>query len=159
MQEQPQHYELTFIVSGNLAENEQPPILNQVKELLTKNGAQITQTVEMGRRKLAYAIKNLRHGFYFCWEFNLLPKNLEKIVQELKLNQNITRFLTIKKHLKTAAQISREEKLKAGRMRIELKKQQTEAEKERKPLRTAKPKISLEDLDKKLDELLDEKVI
>lgn len=159
MQEQPQHYELTFIISGNLSEDQHPQTLKQIRGLLEKNGAQITQTVEMGRRKLAYAIKNLRHGFYFCWELNLLPKNLVKVENELKLKGDIIRFLTVKKRIKTAEQIASEEKLKTGRIRIELKKQQAEAEKEKKPIRAAKPKISLEDLDKKLDELLDEKII
>ncbi|MCX6786085.1 MAG: 30S ribosomal protein S6 [Candidatus Komeilibacteria bacterium] len=160
MQEQTQHYELMVIISGSIAEPEHPQILEQIKNLLEQNGAKITKTLDLGRKKFAYAIKHLRHGFYFIWEFDLLPAELKKLEGAIKLNNNVLRFLTIKKKARTAADSAREEKIKSSRARVQLKKEQDEMEKiaaaKPKPVKT---KVSLEDLDKKLDELLDEKII
>lgn len=160
MEEQTQHYELMVIISGSVAEPEHPQILEQIKNLLEQQGVKITKNLEMGRKKFAYAIKHLRHGFYFIWEFNLLPAELKKIESALKLNNNVLRFLIIKKKMRTAADSAREEKIKSSRARVQLKKEQAELEKitKAKP-KTVKTKVSLEDLDKKLDELLDEKII
>ena len=158
MKEQTQHYELTLLVSGAIAEDQHQAILSEVKALLKKNSAQITKTEELGRKKLAYAIGQLRHGFYFTYEFDMLPADLKKLTNELKLNNNIVRFLAIKKRLKTAEEISREEEMKASKVKEQLKKQK-EVMVEKPKEMTAKPKVSLEDLDKKLDELLDKDVI
>ena len=158
MKEQLQHYELCLIIPGSTAEDKHPEILESVKKLLEKNKAQITHTEELGRKKLAYAIKNLRHGFYFIFGFDLLPKSLTAIEKEFKLNSDILRFLIIKKKVKTAEDIAQEEKIKTKKIKAEMKKQEVE-EKEKKKVKPTKTKVSLEDLDKKLDELLDEKVI
>ncbi len=159
MKEQTEHYEIALIISGAVAENEQPAILEKIKNLFKDNGAQLTQEIDLGRKKLAYAIKHLRHGFYFCLEFNLLPVALKNIEKELKLNSNVIRYLIIKKRVKTAAALAREEKIKAGRMKRELEKTAGPIVEAEKTSKYAKPKISLEDLDKKLNELLDENII
>ncbi|MFA6304239.1 MAG: 30S ribosomal protein S6 [Patescibacteria group bacterium] len=161
MQENATHYELTLIINATASENEHPAILAEVKNLLEKNSAQNIRVLDLGRKKLAYAIKNLKHGFYFSYEFDLIPASLTAIDNALKLNKNVLRHLVIKKKVKTAAEIARQEKIKSGKIREEVVKKEAEKEEIRQaqPVKTAKPKISLEDLDKKLDELLDEKVI
>ena len=160
MKEQLQHYELTLLIPGAIAEDQHQTILNEVKSLLEKNNAQITATEELGRRKLAYAIKQLRNGFYFIFEFNLMAKDLKVVEKDLKLNNNILRFMAVKKHEKTEEEITKEEKIKASKVKEQLKQQkEAVAAKEQPKEKAAKPKVSLEDLDKKLDELLDDKVI
>jgi small subunit ribosomal protein S6 len=162
MQEQPQHYELTLIIAGSIAEDKHQEILTEVKNYLAEHQAQITQATELGRRKFAYAIKNLRHGFYFTFEFDLVPKTLKELDRGFKLNNNLLRFLIVKKRVKTPEEIAREQKFKEKRAKFELDKQKTkltEEEKEKKEKISAKPKVSLEDLDKKLDELLEKDII
>src|SRR3989338_1610335 len=158
MKEQVQHYELTLLISGSIAEDQHPTILSQVKGLLEENGGRITGSEELGRKKLAYAIKQLRHGFYFVYEFDLSPRSLKSVEKNLKLNNNILRFLTVKKHFKTAEEISREERIKASKIKEQLQRQK-ETMAEKPEARADKPKVSLEDLDKKLDELLDKHII
>jgi len=161
MTEEPKHYELTFIVSGNLAETEQPDILTKIKTLLETPGAQIVKQEELGRRKLAYPIKHLKHGFYYCWCFNLLPQKLLALSHELKLETQLLRFLIVNKRQKTAAEIAQQEKIKARRVKDKIVEETKakEVAKEAATEKSKKPKISLEDLDKKLDELLDDKVL
>jgi len=159
MQSENIHYDLTLIIPATAAENEHPEIVGEIKALLEKNDATNLQTQDLGRKKLAYAIKNLRHGFYFSFEFNLLPEKLPILDLALKLHKNVLRHLIIKKKIKSAKDAAREEKIRTGKLKQEHIKHETEEKEKREQVKAAKPKISLEDLDKKLDELLDEKVI
>jgi len=153
------HYEFTFIIPGNLPENEHPEILNKIKSLFEQNQAQnIVVTSEIGRRKFAYPINKLRHGFYFVWEFNCTTGDLLEIEKELKIHKYILRYLVIKKKIKTAADIAREEKIKTSRVKEQLAKEKEAAEAEEKKEKPLKTKVSLDDLDKKLDELLNEEI-
>lgn len=159
MQSENLHYDLTLIIPATAAETEHPEIVGEIKSLLEKNGAANLQTHDLGRKKLAYAIKNLRHGFYFSFEFNLTPDKLQALDLALKLHKNVLRHLIIKKKIKSAKDAAREEKIRTGKLKQEHLKHETEVKEKREQTKAAKPKISLEDLDKKLDELLDEKVI
>lgn len=147
------HYEFSFIIPGNLSETDHPKIFENLQLLLTKNEVKnITPTIKVGRKKLAYPIKTLRHGFYFTWEFDLLPNNLLTVEKELRINKNILRYLILTKHIKTAEEIAREEKVKEIQIKEQLKKEK-DAVTEKK-IKPEKKKVSLDDLDKKLDELL-----
>ncbi|HLD27978.1 MAG TPA: 30S ribosomal protein S6 [Patescibacteria group bacterium] len=162
MQEQSQHYELALIIPGSIAEDKHQEILTGVKNYLEQNQARLTQTTDWGRRKFAYAIKNLRHGFYFTLEFDLTPKILKELDKGLKLNNNLLRFMIVKKRIKTPEEIAREQKLKEKRAKFELDQRQAKVKEEAKGQKektSAKPKVSLEDLDKKLDELLEKDII
>lgn len=165
MQEQPQHYELALIISGAITEEKHPQIIESVQNLLNEFGAQNIASAFAGRKKLAYAIKNIRHGFYFTFEFDISPARLKNLAVQFKLKTDILRYLIVKKMVKNDAQILKETKLKAGRIKAKIKKENEEAE-ERRPIKnfSASPaqatvKMSLEDLDKKLDEILEEKII
>lgn len=150
------HYELTFIIPGSAPENEHAGTLSKLKDFLAAAQVQnITPTLEIGRKKLAYPINHLRHGFYYCWEFDLLPQNLPPMEKELKINKDILRYILLKKRIKTVAEVAHEEKVKDMQIKEQLKKEQEQIEKKDKP---EKIKVSLDDLDKKLDELLNEEI-
>lgn len=161
MTEEPKPYELTFIVSGNLAETEQPAVLTKIKTLLESEGALLARQEDLGRRKLAYPIKHLKHGFYYSWCFNLVPQKLVSLSKELSMDTQLLRFLIINKHQKSAAEIAVMEKIKARRVKEKIKEKIVEETKAKEVAteKSKKPKFSLEDLDKKLDELLGEKIL
>jgi len=151
-------YELTYIISGNLPEDQHPPVLEKVSSLLNQAQAQIVLNEDLGKKKLAYPIKNLRHGFYKTMTFYLEPAKLKAIENELKLENKILRFLIIKSYEKTAEEIASEAKAKNKRAKEKIAEKVKEVTSV-KEAKLEKQKVSLEDLDKKLDELLDEDVI
>lgn len=158
MQEQHQHYELMLIISGSIAEDKHQAIVDSVQKNLAQAGAADIKSASLGRKKFAYAIKNQKHGFYFTLEFNLPAKYLKAINEDLRLNTLILRYLIIRKRVKTAEELENEAKMKAGRIKANLRKEAEAHEEEKRGLYDAK-KMSLEDLDKKLDEILEEKII
>jgi len=158
MKNELQHYELTFIIPGNLPEDQHPAVIEKVNSLLGQYQAQIVSQEDLGKRKFAYPIKHLRHGFYRTITLNLEPAKLKEIEKELKLDQNILRFLIIKTHETTEKEIAAQKEVKAKRVKEKIA-QASKQKEDQKEEKTKKQKVSLEDLDKKLDELLDDEVI
>jgi len=86
-------YELAIIFKdkGNVDEP-----LNKVKELLTKNGALITDEDRWGSRELAYPIKKQNTGYYVIFTLNAEPSAIGTINKKLLLEGNVLRHLFIK---------------------------------------------------------------
>lgn len=59
------NYEIMFIVKPTLSEDEVKKVVENFKNILTNNGANIVDFVEMGQRELAYEIKKFKNGYYF----------------------------------------------------------------------------------------------
>jgi len=165
-----QHYELLFITSIKLSEQERATALKKVSDLITQAGGQIGQQDSWGNRKLAYEINHEANGFYTLIEFDLEVEKLKKIDVDLRLMPEVVRYLITKKRVKTEADLVKEkmiqEKVAAKRVAAETKKEEEkkkevdeEKSKEEKPkLKDKDKKISLDDLDKKLDEILKEEL-
>ncbi|MFA5022060.1 MAG: 30S ribosomal protein S6 [Patescibacteria group bacterium] len=144
------HYELLYLVGANYTEEELAPIKEKVKELIKKFGGEITAEDSFGKKKLAYPIKKNYQGYYLLYEFNLDGQNLKDLTKNLKLTNEVLRHIIAKKKIKTANEIKaieeRAKKMKAAETASEVK-----VEKKAKD----EGKIKLEDLDQKLDEILE----
>ena len=90
------HYELLFVVKATLTEEEVKGRLEFFKDVLTKNGAEITVVEEMGVRKLAYEIEKAERGYYFVIYFVGDPAGLDEVLRNLRLDENVLRFLNLK---------------------------------------------------------------
>jgi len=152
------NYELSFIISSNVPETEHATVQKDILSYLEGAGAKVTKDAHsMGRRKLAYPIKKQKHGFYVFLEFVLEDKSaLKKLDGQLKLNNNLLRYLVIKKDPAASKDAAKQ----AARRPVGTKKPEAgEAKKNivAKPVAKAPAtKIDLDDIDKKLDELLDQ---
>ena len=58
-------YEIMFIVRPTVGEDELKNVVKNFSDILTNNGATITETKDMGQRELAYEIKKFKSGYYF----------------------------------------------------------------------------------------------
>lgn len=148
------HYELTYIISTGVAETEHPEIKKKLDGLLAKIEANITDKQDLGKKKFTYAIDKIRHGFYQVVEFNAMPDKIIKLSEELKLIPHILRFLII-----TKKELTAEEKAKEQAMKTAKEEKKEEAVKTEQAISEEKTKeskkVSLEDLDEKLDEIFE----
>lgn len=149
------HYELVYLVSATYAEDELVPIKDKVRAAIQKNGGQITTEENLGKKKLAYPVQKVRHGYYLLAEFDLEPEALKKLNNDLKLTGEVLRHLVVTKDLRPAS-------LKPLRMprpetKPEIKIQPFKEELAAKTPSTepVREKVSLEELDKKLDKILE----
>ena len=90
------HYEVLFIVKPTLTEDEIKTKVDFVKEIITKNGGEIASVIEMGARKLAYKIDKYERDVYFVIYFKAEPNLIAELVRNLRYNEDIIRFLTVK---------------------------------------------------------------
>ena len=121
-------YELLYIIPAKFTEKEIEPIIEKANDLIKKQGGEIISGENLGKKKLAYPIKQTFRGYYISNRFNLEPLKLIELNKNLKLNPDILRFL-----------ITKYEEQVEKKPKIEIKKK----------------KISSEELDKKLEGILE----
>lgn len=148
------HYELTYIISTGVPETEHPEIKQKLDAMLEKTEANITDKQDLGKKKFTYAIDKIRHGFYQVVEFNTMPDKIIKINEELKLLPQILRFLIISKKELTAEEKTKEQEIKIAKEKNKEEAVKTEQASVEKKTKESK-KVSLEDLDEKLDEIFE----
>ena len=90
------NYEIAVILSPDLDEKSLPDMKETIKDWISSSGGEIVLTDDIGKRKLAYQIKKKREGYYISWYASLLPSGPSAIEQQMRLNENILRFMVIK---------------------------------------------------------------
>lgn len=90
-------YEIMFIVRPNLEEGALKNVVKGFEEILTKNGAKIESSKEMGQKELAYEINKHKSGYYYLYEISSEDDKAEKEFSRLaNLSEDIIRHLIIK---------------------------------------------------------------
>ncbi len=90
------HYELMVIFSSALTEDEEKVQLLQVEEIVKHEKASILFVDHWGKKKLAYAIKKQRQGYYEWLYFEAESAGISEIDRKLKMSETILRFMTLK---------------------------------------------------------------
>ncbi len=90
------HYELLFVVKPTLTEEEVKVKFDFIKGVMEDNGCEIKVVKDMGVRKLAYEIEKFERGHYFVLYYTAVPSVLEEILRNLRLSEEIIRFLNVK---------------------------------------------------------------
>ena len=94
-------YELMYIIDPTVGGDEEyTAIADRVQNSITNAGATIQDGETLapsGRRKLAYAIRHggrdLTEGFYVFHRFEAQPQQLPVIERDLKLTEQVMRYL------------------------------------------------------------------
>ncbi|MBE6429517.1 MULTISPECIES: 30S ribosomal protein S6 [Campylobacter] len=115
------HYELLFILKPTLTEDEVKVKADFIKEIITKNGGEIANVVEMGTRKLAYKIEKYERGTYFVIYFKAPTQLIAELVRNLRITEEVIRFLPVKYENKK--EIAAWEKLSKGQKLVQPKKE------------------------------------
>ena len=103
-------YESYIIVDGGLDDAAIEEVINKYEALLQKNKVDLVKTDRIGRKRMAYAIKDKQNGYYVCFEI-LAPVNIiPRIERTYKLDENILRYLSI--HLSSRTRREKEEHFK-----------------------------------------------
>lgn len=152
------HYEMLYIVSNKYTEKEVETIQEEVKKIIEKHDGKITYSENWGKKKLMYPINHFNHGYYALYEFDALAANMQKINDEVRLDNKILRFMVVSKKARTKSEIQ-EEKMRAQEI-LKQEVKETEKEKEAEEKKEEAPKkedkkVDLKELDDKLDKILD----
>lgn len=128
------YYELSYIASSKLNEEELKSLQERIILKLKNEGGILDEETPPLKRTLAYPIKKETEAFLVSLSFFLNGEKIEKIKKELEKEKEILRYLLFQK---------------------KAPKEKLEKEKIKKP---EKPKkVDLEELEEKLEEILGEK--
>lgn len=89
-------YETVFIITPVLSEDQVREVTSRYKDLLKESGCKIIHEEKWGLRKLAYPVAKKTTGFYHLFEYQAPPGFIEKLEINLKRDERILRFLTVK---------------------------------------------------------------
>jgi small subunit ribosomal protein S6 len=169
------HYELLTVLPGTLAEDDLMPFVKKIKDILTENKATEIVIEDIGKVRLAYPMNHIRYGYYHNYQFVAPSESLPVIQEKLGLMRELLRKMIntydplLREHSIKAKAASVVRSAKYGKRREEPKEQRSVSRrkvmvaKEKKetptapaaPTTTPTPDMKMEDIDKKLDELLE----
>lgn len=158
-------YELVYIIPAQHTDAELPGIQAKITGLVEASGAKVKSDKNVGRLKLAYPVKGSKFGHYFMVNFEATAEVLPKINESLRLSNDLARF-QISIASKLGKDVGRILSFEEARMRG---REERSAQGTRVPGVSvgdsvsvqdapAKSGMSMDDLDKKLDQILNEKV-
>jgi len=132
-------YELTSLISSKLSEEEARKISEKINSFIQKEEGILDKEANPLKLKLALPIKKERQAYLLTLNFYLDLGKLENLEKKLKSTPEILRFLVQRKKLEIAKIIPEKPLLKI-----------------KKPLKPREEKVELEEIEKKLEEILGE---
>ncbi len=86
-------YELMYIVKDGLDEEARKAEIEKLHNILTSNGATITEVKEWGLRNFAYPINKQIKGYYVVVKLTANEAALNEFSRLARINQNVVRHL------------------------------------------------------------------
>ncbi|MDD5567096.1 MAG: 30S ribosomal protein S6 [Patescibacteria group bacterium] len=152
-----QPYELLYLIPSQVTEDELPEITDKVAEVIQKQGGIIKYNALWGKRRLNYQIKRNRQAYYWLVRYEAAATANPKIMRELSLISKIIRFLITRPV--TTEVLPERKKVETVNRPISIVEPTPMPRKptvSSRPVKEKETKVSLEELDRKLDEILDD---
>ena len=90
------NYEIMFILSTQLTDEEKQAKVKFVEETLSKSEAAEIKTEVWGERKLAYPIKKKENGYYVLTTFQIDGIKLAEVEARLNIEESILKYMIVK---------------------------------------------------------------
>jgi len=89
-------YELVFILSPDVTDEEVPNVINRVSDTVKKVGGSVSEIIQWGRKKMAYPIKRFAEGNYMLAKLELKQASIRELEASLRLSGEVLRHLLIR---------------------------------------------------------------
>lgn len=89
-------YECVLIARNDVTQQQVEAIADGIAAQLEGEGDSVPKREYWGLRSLAYRIKKNRKGHYMLLGLDVKPANLNEMERQLRLNEDVLRFLTIR---------------------------------------------------------------
>ncbi|MBS4026525.1 MAG: 30S ribosomal protein S6 [Clostridia bacterium] len=90
-------YEIMYILRPDLEEEAREAAITKVNDLIVKNGGEIVKRDVLGKKKLAYEIKDYREGVYVLTYFQVAGSAIAEIERVLKITDDVIKYLLVLK--------------------------------------------------------------
>ena len=89
-------YELTIILKPQLSDAEVAAFVDKAKKQIAAEGGELLVEEKQGRKRLFHEVAKNREGFYVFLRFKGTPQCSDKFGSQLRVNETVLRFLTIR---------------------------------------------------------------
>jgi small subunit ribosomal protein S6 len=89
-------YEIMYIIRPNIEDEAKKALVERFNGILTDNGAEVNETKEWGKRRLAYEINDFRDGYYMLVKVSSAAAAVQEFDRLAKISEDIIRHLVIK---------------------------------------------------------------
>ena len=106
-------YELTYVISGVVKQNQVDDIVRKITQFVKDNDGEVLEVDEWGNQRLAYEIDKKRSGYYVNLYFKAKGKVVPQLERQLQLNDQILRYLTLRMDAKMIRHYERQQSTSA----------------------------------------------
>ena len=92
-----QKYELLYIITSSISEEEVDNVAKKVEALIAKNNATITSSEKLGLKKFAYPIQFRNDGYYFLVNMEAEQEAPKSISKQLNIMDGVVRHMFVAK--------------------------------------------------------------
>lgn len=153
-----QTYELLYLTPLQDADVGRVAIREQVTKLIQTDGGSVVAAREVARQRLSYPIKRQQAGEYTLVEFTAPGTTVKGIERELRLLPAILRLLVTVKSEKARAVGHEIEAMERAKEQADVARAAV-AERAAETVTSTEPPKVIEDLDKKLEEILGKDIV
>lgn len=89
-------YELMYIIRPNIEEEAKAALVERFNTILTSNGAELAESKDWGKRRLAYEINDFREGFYQIMKVSATTEAINEYLRLAKISEDIIRFIAVR---------------------------------------------------------------
>lgn len=89
-------YEIMYIIRPTVEDEAKKALITRFDDVLTSNGAEIIESKEMGKRRLAYEIDDLREGYYQLVTLNAATEAIDEFNRLANINEDIIRHMAVR---------------------------------------------------------------
>ena len=100
VQTQMRKYEVMYVVRPNIEEDAKKALVARFDEILTSNGAEIVESKDWGKRRLAYEINDFREGFYQIVKVNSGSEAINEFTRLANISEDIIRHIAVREEEK-----------------------------------------------------------
>lgn len=95
---EPKSYELAYHLNPDLEEAGLGNHVKELSELITQNSGSLLTSREPKRIHLSYPIHRKQYAYFGVFDFTASPETIEKVNAQMKLQNNVLRYLLVKKY-------------------------------------------------------------
>lgn len=88
-------YELMYIIGNQISDNQIPQVTDEVKKFIEADGGIVEKHEELGKKKLAYPIRQMRNGYYVVVNFQAPAEKVSEIEHKIRTSPNLVRHIVL----------------------------------------------------------------
>jgi len=89
-------YEMMFIVKTTLDEEAANKVSKTYEDIITSMKGKLTDSKNLGNKKLAYPIKKEATGYYYVFNFEATPEIIAEVDRKARIDESVLRHMIIR---------------------------------------------------------------